>query len=414
MPRVAPAAVPAPAALAAPVIQADLFCRVVDNYGDIGVVWRLARRLAAGHGWRVRLWVDDLTSFARIEPAVDAARDCQQVALRTDAAVTAEVRVEVRRWSIAAPDVSPGDVVIEAFGCDPPPAFIARMQPGKQVWINLEYLSAEPWVESCHGLPSLQPGGVHKYFFFPGFTSQTGGLLREPTLLAERAAWQADPACRDALLARLGLSAATRARLRSGARLCTVFCYADAPIEALCTALSQTGPAVLLVPQGVLPDLAEGVRGQVQIARVPFVSQADFDRLLWSADLNLVRGEDSFARALWAGRPMLWHIYPQEDDAHLTKLDAWLARYAAPSARPGCFTALAFLPALMRAWNTAGRGDAASCRHLAEALTAALAPPSWQTWRAHAEVWCRAAARKPDLADALVNFALARLAIMAR
>jgi len=394
MSRVVPAAVQT---IAGPAVQADLFCRVVDNYGDIGVCWRLARRLGEGHGWRVRLWVDDLASFARIEPAVDAARDWQQVAM-PDAAV------EVLRWSAAVPDVTPGDVVIEAFGCDPPSAFIARMRPDKQIWINLEYLSAEPWVESCHGLPSLQPGGVHKYFFFPGFTPHTGGLLREPALTAERDAWRADPARRDALLARLGLSDAARALLRSGARLCTVFCYADAPVQTLCAALSQTGSAVLLMPQGVLPDLAEGMHGRAQIVRIPFVSQTDFDRLLWSADLNLVRGEDSFVRALWAGRPMLWHIYPQQDDAHLAKLDAWLARYDAPLA----------VAALLRAWNTAGPGDADSCPTLTDALTSALAPPHWQSWRTHADAWSRAAADQPDLADALVNFALARLAIMAR
>jgi len=379
-------------------MRVDIFCRVVDNYGDIGVCWRLARRLAQGHHWRVRLWVDDLASFARIAPAVDTGRDQQQVTL-------ADMMVDVWRWSAILPahvtGVSPGDVVIEAFGCDLPPAFIARMQPGKQVWINLEYLSAEPWVASCHGLPSLQPGGINKFFFFPGFTPDTGGLLREPTLLAERDAWQADPNQRDALLHRLGLNAETRALLHRGARLCTVFCYADAPIQALCTALSQSGPTLLLLPQGVAPAWEEGVIGQTQLVRIPFVSQTDFDRLLWSADLNLVRGEDSFVRALWAGRPMLWHIYPQQEDAHLAKLDAWLTRYAAPPA----------VAAAMRAWNRAGRGseDVYTTNTLSVSLGETLASPMWQTWCAHADAWSRAAARQPDLADTLVAFCLAMM-----
>jgi len=373
-----------------PAMSADLFCRVVDNYGDIGVCWRLARRLALGHGWRVRLWVDDLASFACIEPAVDPRRMRQSLA----------GGIEVLQWSSVFPDLPsllPGDVVIEAFGCDLPSAWIARMQPGKQVWINLEYLSAERWVESCHGVPSLQPGGVNKYFFFPGFTPRTGGLLREPDLLAARDAWQADPALRDALLNRLGVSAATRTRLRDGARLCTVFCYTDAHIEVLCTVLSQTGSAVLLVPHGVAPCLSEGpygdISGQVQVVRIPFVSQTDFDRLLWSADLNLARGEDSFVRALWAGRPMLWHIYPQDDDAHLTKLTAWLDRYQASPA----------VTALMHAWNGAGSEG------LTAALSDAFTPSHWQAWRSHADAWSRAAARQPDLADTLVDFCTAKL-----
>ena len=36
----------------------DVFCRVVDNYGDAAVCWRLARQLADEHGARVRLWID--------------------------------------------------------------------------------------------------------------------------------------------------------------------------------------------------------------------------------------------------------------------------------------------------------------------------------------------------------------------
>ena len=41
----------------------DIFCTVIDNYGDIGICWRLARQLRVDDGQRVRLWVDDLTSF---------------------------------------------------------------------------------------------------------------------------------------------------------------------------------------------------------------------------------------------------------------------------------------------------------------------------------------------------------------
>jgi len=365
-------------------MRADVFCRVVDNYGDIGVCWRLAQRLACGHGWRVRLWVDALASFARLQPAVDAARARQTVPVANG------VGVEVVHWTPALPlaDLTPGDRVIEAFGCDPPAGFIARMRPGRQVWVNLEYLSAEPWVESCHGLPSPQPGGLTKYFFFPGFGRQTGGLLREPMLLPMRDAWQADLAARDALLARLGLPASLSVRLRQGVRLVMLFCYPNAPIHALLDGLSQAGPAVLLVPDGVAAGLAAGRHGQVHIVRIPFVSQADFDRLLWSADLNLVRGEDSFVRALWAGRPMLWHIYPQTGDVHLDKLDAWLARYQAPDP----------VAALMRHWN----GVATDA--LPHTLTDALAPSVWRDWQTHARAVSLALAAPPDLADALVDF----------
>ena len=68
----------------------------------------------------------------------------------------------------------PGDVVIEAFGCEIPEAFIAAIaqktneHKSRLVWINLEYLSAESYVERCHALPSpvLQgPAAGFQYIF---------------------------------------------------------------------------------------------------------------------------------------------------------------------------------------------------------------------------------------------------------
>ena len=110
----------------------DIFCRVVDNYGDVAVSWRLARQVAGEHGKRVRLWLDDLTVLARLRPGIDPARD------RFDLE-----GVEVRRFDSPAGEVA--DVVVETFGCDPPETYVlemARREP-KPRWINLEYLSAE-------------------------------------------------------------------------------------------------------------------------------------------------------------------------------------------------------------------------------------------------------------------------------
>jgi len=140
-------------------MQWDVFCRVVDNHGDLGVCWRLAADLGA-RGEQVRLWVDDPRALAWMAPA-------------------GAPGVAVVPWQAPLPDVTPGDVVVEAFGCNPPDAFVKRMAQRRPVWINLEYLSAEPYVERSHGLPSPRPEGM-KWFFYPGFTPATGGLLREP------------------------------------------------------------------------------------------------------------------------------------------------------------------------------------------------------------------------------------------
>ncbi len=354
----------------------DLFCRVVDNYGDIGVCWRLARRLAHDHHAALRLWVDDLATFARIEPGID-----------TGLAAQTHAGIEVRRWDADAGDVEPGDLVIEAFACDPPDAFVARMrtrQP-QPAWINLEYLSAEDWIDSFHGMPSLRSDGTSKAFFFPGFTPATGGLLREPGLIAARDAWRQDREAQAAFLARLGIERP------EGAGLVTLFCYPHAPVDALIAGLSRAeGCTVLAVPEGVAPALAAGRQGNVTICRYPLVPQHDFDRLLWSADLNFVRGEDSFVRAHWAGVPLVWQIYPQEEDAHLVKLDAWIARSGMD----------ADIAALQRAWNG---GDTETT--VADALAQALTPTRWAAWQADTHRFVDALQQQPDLADRLMQWA---------
>src|SRR5690606_36103720 len=299
-------------------LSIDIFCRVIDNFGDIGVCWRLARQLAnMPDQHTVRLWVDDLDSYSRIEPRLIS---------KGKAPVALLDGVDIVHWTSPAPDLAPHAVVIEAFACDPPPHFIARMADQSSVWINLEYLSAESWVASCHALPSIQANGLRKAFFFPGFTPDTGGLLREPDLLSDRDAWLADPAQRMQLLSKIGLPAAQITALREGARQGLMLAYPSAPASSLVGALDERSePAVILVPVGVCPELRRGQHGPIYVHDMPFVDQPDFDRVLWSSDLNCVRGEDSLVRALWAGKPLLWHIYPQDDEAHMTKLAAWLA-----------------------------------------------------------------------------------------
>ena len=390
-------------------MQADIFCRVVDNYGDIGVCWRLARRLSDGHHWRIRLWVDDLTSFARIQPGIVA-----------DAALQTIGGIDIVHWTSRPPDLDPAEVVIEAFACDPPAAFVQAMQrrhdsAGQRapIWINLEYLSAETWVESCHGLPSQRADGLTKYFFFPGFTQATGGLLREPGLSAERDAFQASHDQQTDFLRGLGVHETALRNRRSGTRLISLFCYPNAPVAALSQALaSDARPSVMLVPEGVAPSLCASA-DHVQIVRVPFVSQPEFDRLLWCADLNFVRGEDSFVRAAWAARPLVWQIYPQDEDAHLQKLEAWLQHYPcppeaqaairawnataplnlAPAPAPGAAVSPSVTPTI-HPWSTP----------ITTALVAVLRTPAWENWQDAARAWDAEQAARPDLGDSLAKF----------
>src|SRR5665647_615779 len=183
----------------------DIFCTVVDNYGDIGVCWRLARQLAAERCFGVRLWVDDLASFRRICPNVVPGLDAQR-----------SHGVEVRWWREPFPAVDVADVVVEAFACNPPASYVAAMaaRPRKPVWINLEYLSAESWVQGCHGLPSPHPSlPLMKHFFFPGFAAGTGGLLAERGLEQARERFQRSSAEQARFWEGMRLPAARRGEL---------------------------------------------------------------------------------------------------------------------------------------------------------------------------------------------------------
>ncbi|MFM7331029.1 MAG: elongation factor P maturation arginine rhamnosyltransferase EarP [Brachymonas sp.] len=305
-----------------PALRWDIFCRVIDNFGDIGVCWRLARALAV-RGQSVRLWVDDASALAWMSP-----EGCAGVAVHT--------------WQphqAMPPGTMPADVVIEAFGCDIDHAWIAmnrgapyadfvpanssRSLKKSPVWINLEYLSAESFVQRSHRLPSpVMSGpaaGMGKWFFYPGFTIGTGGVLRDMEIAA-------------------GLQTANTPRRIS------LFCYEPSALAQLLDQLAQAEQASELM---VLPG-----RGQVafktvfqnknqyapawNMRRVLFIQelsampQTHYDALLQRCDLNFVRGEDSLVRALLAGQAFVWQIYPQEDGAHARKLEAFLDWLQAP------------------------------------------------------------------------------------
>ncbi|MGJ7610942.1 MULTISPECIES: elongation factor P maturation arginine rhamnosyltransferase EarP [unclassified Variovorax] len=301
----------------------DIFCKVIDNHGDLGVCWRLACQLAM-LGERVRLWIDDPAALRWMAPSDHDG--VQVIDWRDSVAVHAAV-------SAPAPDV-----LVEGFGCEPAPALVAHFAeaPGG-AWINLEYLSAEPYVERLHGLPSPVfngPGaGLSKRFFYPGFTPATGGLLREPGLMEQRARFDRAPWLAAQQIAWTGTE-----------RLVSLFCYEPPALAALLEQLTQgPEPTRLLVTAGRATQAVQAlfptenpatrtpvVRGALSISYLPYLTQPDYDRLLWACDLNFVRGEDSWVRALWAGAPFVWQIYPQDDDAHHAKLNAWLGWLGAP------------------------------------------------------------------------------------
>jgi uncharacterized repeat protein (TIGR03837 family) len=406
----------------------DIFCRVVDNFGDAGVCWRLARQLSHEHGARVRLLIDEPAALAALDPAVDCTRSAQTVdgigiALWNEApAADSAERSELdagpaprRGPGYRAPrdptppaGPVPAEVVIEGFGCGLPEDYVAAMaaRPRPPVWIVLEYLSAEPWVEQYHGKPSPHPKwGIDRYFFFPGFATGTGGLLRERDLIARRDAFA--PAQRAALWKDVGFTAPP-----AQTQVLSLFAYRSAPLYALIARLEEEGPAVVVAmpaePGAIALLTGLGIqnaqaplaakRGQGEIRVLPFLAQTRFDELLWTADINFVRGEDSFVRAQWAARPFVWNIYPQTADAHRLKLDAFLDRYCEGLASP----AREALRALWHAWN-----GIAPHPPLGEAWTGFVKQEVVLT--AHARGWAARLEKLPELAAELARFCADRL-----
>lgn len=366
----------------------DIFCRVIDNYGDIGVCWRLARQLANEYQQQVRLWVDDLEALIRIWP--DALPlDHQQLA-----------NVEVRQWPVAfSADTAVAQVVIEAFACDIPDAYLEAMAKHKRagsapLWINLEYLSAETWVEECHGMTSIHPStGLKKTFFFPGFTAKTGGLLREQHLISDR-----DNFDKRLFLKQLSITQ------RENALLISLFAYENSAVGSLLDGwIYSPLPIHCLVPHGKILtsinlhtgiELAPNkpfIQGNLRLEVIPFLTQLQYDQLLWICDINFVRGEDSFVRAQWAGKPFVWHIYPQEEQAHLVKLDAFLDKLLAGQNQE-------FASQIRETWHHWNESKA--MRDYWPKLLA-----HFSEWQQACKDWHQLLTQQPDLASQLLTLA---------
>jgi uncharacterized repeat protein (TIGR03837 family) len=368
----------------------DIFCNVIDNYGDIGVCWRLAKQLANERNLNARLWIDDLCSFAKLYSDADGALEKQSCC-----------GVEVCLWHKDFPAVQPADIVIEAFACQLPSNYIEAMLHSelKPVWINLEYLSAEDWVHGCHALASPHPSlPLTKYYFFPGFTEKTGGLLIEKNLLVRRDAFQSDIEQQRVFWESLGVEMPANDTLKV-----SLFAYKNAALTGLFDIwVASPQPLLCLVSEClILPQLgayfgdaapsvgSEYIRGNLSVRVLPFVSQENYDLLLWACDVNFVRGEDSFVRAQWAGRPFIWQIYPQHDEVHHAKLDAFLNLYTAQLSKSAQFA----ISDLCTAWNK--EADAGHWWHAFVHAQVELKP--------HAKIWANALS-KNNLALNLLDF----------
>ncbi len=377
----------------------DIFCKIVDNFGDIGVCWRLSKLLATEHQLNIRLFIDDFLIASKIIPNFDPNKATQTIS-----------GVLIQPWPTNATTMP--DVVVENFSCALPQIYseqIAKhnkscIKSAQVTWINLEYLSAERWVEGCHTLPSTHPTlGYRRYFFYPGFSKQTGGLLREKTLLQARDHFTASPQTQQEFWDK-HITAPKHHTFTASTKI-SIFSYPQADINTLITQLSkapqktsvflpfnaETKSLEQLIETHKLNLESTKIIGNTSLYLLPFLSNDNFDQLLWSCDLNFVRGEDSWIRAIWAGKPFVWQPYIQSEDTHITKLSAFLAEYTFGNTPINLSIKKANL-----VWSNAE--PIPSSNFWCEILSTL---PEWQ---AHAAHYTKNLSKLPELSSQLITF----------
>ncbi len=376
-------------------IQCAIYCTVIDNFGDVGVCWRLARQLANEHDVNVTLWIDDLVSFSKLAPSLNP-----NLAEQPLEKITVCLWHKDDRDRLSPTHQNPLDIIIEGFGCRLPDFVIHKMaqqaKAGKPpLWINLEYLSAESWAVDCQAMPSPHPQtGLVQYFWFPSFSEKSGGLLREANLIERRDEFQSNIQAQADFWSKLSVT-----DTRPFDRKISLFSYENKAIHALLDTLAaDQQTTLLLIPEGkALADvshwlgqtLSQGdciTKQALTIIVLPFLSHQDYDRLLWICDLNFVRGEDSVIRAQWAGQPLIWQIYPQDDEAHIVKLNAFIDIVATINQNDSWQT-------MMLTWNTANYVHqwANALNHLAD-------------WQIMAREWQAFLTAQPSLTTKLMQF----------
>jgi uncharacterized repeat protein (TIGR03837 family) len=299
-----------------PTFSIDLFCQVIDNYGDAGFCWRFCLAMSElGH--HIDLWMDrtDLLDLL----------DCNW---------SHYPRIQVHLWDEKTVWEGPKEIVIEAFGCEIPQAYWSQVSTQESgLWFNLEYLATEKWAIGCHGLRSHSTHSWTKYFVFPGPHAELLGVLRDPYLLApngySRSEW----------LERYSL----KEQELLTADWWSIFRYEAFSEAFLVACMAQTKTQVFWIPEGKawlgleellvkLSWIQEGEGhwffGIHRIVRIPMLSQKDYSDLLKICDANWVRGEDSLHMILSLGKPFFWQPYRQENAGHLEKLTGlveWMA-----------------------------------------------------------------------------------------
>lgn len=305
----------------------DIFCEIIDNYGDIGVVYRTAKELQKIFPKsKIRAFLNKLDEFKKINSQV---LDLPSQNIDGIEYITFDYLRDNANELLTA------QVIIEAFGCQIPKEYVEIAYDNSELLINLEYLSAEDWIEDFHLQSSpLGRGKLKKVFFMPGFTEKSGGVIADSNYL-ERIQRVLE---NKEFYEKKYLSDIED---RENKIIGTLFSY-EKNFTPLLEDLKKLDKDVVILAMGEktqdslrkilknfsIEDFRNSLKyGKIEIRFLNFLNQEEYEELINIVDFNFVRGEDSFIRAVLTGKPYMWHIYCQEEYAHMDKIEGFLDKY---------------------------------------------------------------------------------------
>ena len=281
----------------------DIFCQVIDNYGDVGVAYRLAREFK-------RVYPNKKLRFV-----INKTEELNLIMKSND--------VEVIAYKDISKIEDSADLIIETFACEIPKEYMDKALKNSKLIINLEYFSAEKWVDDFHLQESFLGGNLKKYFFIPGLSEKSGGILLDNEFLERKKKVEAN---KEYYLEKFGIK-------EKYDLIGSVFSYKK-NFDSLIEELKKLDKKVILLilsektQKNFIKYFDNGNNyDKIKFVKLPFFTYDKYEELLALCDFNLVRGEDSFVRALLLGKPFLWHIYPQDENTHIKKLESFLEKY---------------------------------------------------------------------------------------
>lgn len=281
----------------------DIFCEVIDNFGDVGVAYRLAREFKRIYpNKKLKFIINQMNEINMIKKSDD---------------------IEIISYENISLIKKPADLIIETFACKIPKEYMDKAVNESKLMINLEYFSAEDWVDDFHLEESFLGGNLKKYFFIPGLSMKSGGILLDKEFLERKKKVEEN---KKYYLLKYKI-------YEKYDLIASIFSY-EKNFDLLIRELKKLDKKILLL---ILSEKTQknfikyfdnnNKYDKIKLVKLPFLTYDKYEEVLGLCDFNLVRGEDSFVRALLLGKPFLWHIYPQDENIHMKKLESFLEKY---------------------------------------------------------------------------------------